>query len=152
MGYTTDDDSRALRSATARRILDAVDRRPGSTLSELRRATGLGWGTIYHHLARLQRAGLVTLEKQGRLRRAFPRGKGEVPPHHHHGRTRRRVAAAILASGPVTVEDLVAATGLSRRVVYHHAKRLIEAGLVERSRLDRTLRPLPGLERLLEED
>ena len=152
MGYTTDSDERALRSATARRILEAVERRPGATLSDLRRATGLGWGTIYHHLARLQRAGHVTLEKRGRLRRAFPKGKDHVPPRDHHGRTRRRVAAAIVELGPVGVDALVKATGLSRRVVYHHAKRLIEAGLVERSRLDRTLRALPDLARLLEED
>ena len=154
MGYTTDDPDaeRALRSPTARTVLDAVQKRPGASLTQLRRSTGLGWGTLYHHLARLQRAGLVTLEKHGRLRRAFLRGGGEVevaPVGGHHGRTRRRVAATI-ARGPTTVEALVRETGLSRRVVYHHAKRLIDAGLVERAR-DRSLQALPGLARLLEE-
>lgn len=154
MGYTTSDpdDARTLRSAAARRILEAVDRRPGSGLSELRRATGLGWGTIYHHLARLQRAGLVTVEKRGRLRCAFPKGTDQAPPRDHHGRTRRRVAAVIQERGPVTVDEVVRVTGLSRRVVYHHAKRLIESGLAERSRADRTLRPLPGLAALLEDE
>lgn len=58
--------------AARRRVLDAVDAAPGSTLTEVARGVGLAKSTTHHHVAALARDGLVEPRRAGRALRLYP--------------------------------------------------------------------------------
>ena len=55
-----------LKAQGARHLLDAVARQAGSTGAQVSRATGLTAGTVTYHMKRLERAGLLDIERTGR--------------------------------------------------------------------------------------
>ncbi len=58
-------------------MLQRVCKRPGMTKSELQRELDIGWGTVHHHLRRLESTGrVVTLSYRGQ-RHLFPAGLRE---------------------------------------------------------------------------
>lgn len=123
-----------------RAILDAIDQRPGLTMGELRKRVRLGWGNGYHHLRKLERAGLIRKERRGRRLVLTPKGV-EMDAAEVEARAflKADAAAAICADvhrHPGTdVASIVARTGLTERSVYYYVKRLTELGLlVSRSR------------------
>lgn len=134
-------------------ILSHIQAEPGLTLSELRKKARLGWGVIYHHLGGLERDGLVRSERRGRYRLLF--AVGATAPRERgaslRGKARHSIAHAVATVGPTTTDHLIGATGLTRRVVYHHLKALRDAGLVERDRWTRTFTATPKLLALLDQ-
>lgn len=56
----------ALKSPSARRVLDAIQGRPGISGSEVAEATGLSPSSVSEHVARLSAAGLVAGNRTGR--------------------------------------------------------------------------------------
>lgn len=62
----------ALRSPSARRLLDSVCREPGMAPSLLAHRLGLNRATVHHHLRRLEEAGLVSTRPSGRGSRVEP--------------------------------------------------------------------------------
>lgn len=62
----------ALRSGSARRILEAILDEPGLSNGEVAARTGLSPSTISHHLARLQEAELVRADTDGRALSLVP--------------------------------------------------------------------------------
>ena len=56
-------------------LFDAVRAEPGIHLSDLAKRVECGWGTVLYHLAVLERAGYVTVVKEGGFKRFFPRGE-----------------------------------------------------------------------------
>jgi predicted transcriptional regulator len=63
-----------LKSASARRVLAAVQARPGLSSAELAAATGLDASTVSHHVHRLAAAGLLEPTKAGRTLSIRPTG------------------------------------------------------------------------------
>jgi DNA-binding transcriptional ArsR family regulator len=59
----------ALKSEGARRILEAVQRKPGITGHEVALQTGLSPSSVSEHVARLAAAGLVSPSREGRVQR-----------------------------------------------------------------------------------
>ena len=138
-------------SAARASILDHVRRRPGISVTALRRATSLGWGSLYHHLRRLLLADLVRVAAAGGARLVFP---AEAVPDARGCALRRALACpatlavldAVAAGAGRDVEAVRAATGMKARVVHYHLKRLVQVGAVEsasRTRY-RQLRPTPA--------
>ncbi len=62
----------ALKAGLARRILDHVRENPGSSGSDLARATGAENSTVSYHVKRLENAGLVSKRRLGRAIGVFP--------------------------------------------------------------------------------
>lgn len=148
---------RLLDSPARQRILSYVHAHPGEPVGGLLARLDMGWGTLHHHLRRLEEAGLLHTRVAGRRRLAYPGPAGEHAHPLEKGRAilagplTRRVAEAILARPGVGIEELLEALGESPRAVYYHVKRLVDAGLVQRDPRLRCafLTPTPLLAELL---
>src|SRR5437867_1047427 len=103
---------RALESPVRKQLYARICASPGQTLMELRRAMGMGWGNLYHHVRRLQAAGLVELAVAGRNCLVFPRGSHATGLHRRasllRGATARWVAAYVLAHPRCNFKDILA--------------------------------------------
>lgn len=126
-----------LRNDNRRRIHDAARARPGVTVAELVRATGLGEMAVRHHVRMLEIHGYLLVRGQGRQRGCFAVDGAVDPlliPLHLalKDATRRRIAS-LVADAPrgLTQAEIAQAAGVSRRLVCHHLSRLEESGLVE---------------------
>lgn len=126
---------RLLDSPGRQRILAMAHSHPGEPVGTFLERLGMGWGTLHHHLKRLEDAGLLHTRAAGRRRLVYPGPAAETIPALEKGRailagrTTRRVADAILARPGVGIEQLVVGLGESPRAVYYHVKRLVDAGL-----------------------
>lgn len=124
-------------SPVRQEMLRLLDETGGLPLAQLKERVGLGWGSFYHHLEKLQRAGHLEVAENGRRRVVYPVGLGDERHSRAcsalQGATARRIAAAIASRPGCSVRDVLEEVGESPRVVYYHLKRLMEAGLVESS-------------------
>lgn len=119
-----------LRQEARRRILLAVEREPGVTFTDLRRALGLSAGGLTHHAGVLERHRLVVSRHEGRARVFYPRAR--VPPAagQRLGATAQRVLQAARRRHGAALADLPALAGVGKSTVSYHVARLREKGLV----------------------
>lgn len=123
----------ALESEARRRIYDLILANPGLAMSALSRRAQLQWGAIHFHVLRLEAAGLVRTYRVGRRRLVFATAELDGAEEERGVLIEpacRRVALAILEHPGRDVLQLVDLTKLTPRVVYHHARRLVDLGLV----------------------
>lgn len=138
--------SRADAAPTRERILELV-RGHAWTPRELGEALGVDRKTAEYHLHALRRAGVVAErlvhgERRFALAHGAPRAFEAAQPN----RTRFRVAQLVEQRGLVSLEELAAATGLSRGLAAYHVRRLAAEGIVRVRRLgSRTLVQAKGL-------
>jgi predicted transcriptional regulator len=125
---------RVLESPVRQKLYASIRARPGQTLMELRRSLGMGWGNLYHHVRRLQDAGLVETTQAGRRCLAFARGSQAAQLHQRaallRGATARWIAAYVLAHPGCDFKDILVAAPVEQRTVYYHVQRLQEARLI----------------------
>jgi DNA-binding transcriptional ArsR family regulator len=138
------------------RILEIVAASPGLPVGALLEGTQLGWGTLYHHLAKLAKSRSVQVVRVGRRRLVYPMREGgvvEMAPGDAllRGQTVRRIALAIEATPGRGIAEIAAQVEQSPRVTYYHVRRLIEAGIVASSaaKRHRDLAPTPRLREIL---
>ncbi|GEM_PF-3169282 len=126
----------ALHSPLRMQVYHLVLKHPGITVRDLARRAGMTLGGLIHHLQVLSAAKLVDTRRAGRRRLVYPYPAplDESPEDRAllHEETSRRLALTIVEHPRLTVAELIARTGLSQRVVYYHAKRLLDAGMVQR--------------------
>lgn len=118
-----------------RAIWTYITEHPGTTKTEICTATGLGWGTVSHHVALLCEGGLVTSIPYRQRTFLF---QADIDVQD----ARRRIAAsppdaaAILdvlnANGPLQICHIMELTGCSRKVVQARLHACEWAGLVVR--------------------
>jgi DNA-binding transcriptional ArsR family regulator len=136
---------RRVRQATAlgnphrKRVYELVLQVPGTTPSDLQRATGLHYATCVHHLRILEDLGFVELKRMGGMVRCFENhGRYGALPSRALAEARNPVVLAVLRTvlrqPGVSPADVARATGLSRPGVKHHLDRLLEEGLVAAQR------------------
>ncbi|HVL86943.1 MAG TPA: winged helix-turn-helix transcriptional regulator [Candidatus Thermoplasmatota archaeon] len=118
------------------RLLSEVRGDPGVDATELKRRTGLAWGTIVYHLSVLERERLVSSLREGRHRRFFPQGEIDhglrEPLAVLRNERASHVLSAIRGAPGLAQKDLSRATGLTPSTVHWHVERLLDAGLVWR--------------------
>lgn len=126
-----------------RSLLQALKRQPGLSFPELKQQCGLAAGTVEWHLDKLEEENFITASKDGRTRRYFPT---ETPPEMkeamlqlRHASRRELVSRVLRAPGQTPQGELATRMGLSHATVHHHAKRLMEAGLLEKQKDGRTV-------------
>lgn len=127
---------RVLESALRRQIVDIVRENPGLAIGDLLARLPVGWGTVYHHLSKLERCGIVRGVTSGRRRLLYLVEHGATGPDPEQrsliaGRTAREIATIIASGSGMSIEQVVEASSASPRVVYYHLKRLLEAGLIQ---------------------
>jgi len=120
--------------ATRARILEALRQRPGMNKAQLRRFVGLAWTTVSYHLLRMQRQGVVDLDRRATVTLCWPVG---IPTRFRpwlellHDPEACRVLD-VLATRRHSLAQLAKATGLSAATVDRRLKRLIQAGVVRK--------------------
>jgi DNA-binding MarR family transcriptional regulator len=116
-------------------LLRLIREHPGIHPRLLCRASGLGWGTVNHHLGMLERMGLVRI-RPGRPSRVFA---AEVPAAHERGLVRLhdatdlRILALLRHQPGADVPSLGRGLQVARRTLERHLAGLVQAGLVSRS-------------------
>ncbi|MBW3582460.1 MAG: winged helix-turn-helix transcriptional regulator [Euryarchaeota archaeon] len=120
------------------RLLSVVREDEGITASELLKRLDVGWGTLTHHSAALEKAGLLKSEVVGRNRHFFT--AHTVRKHDtrtlallRHPATRRALEEVSARPG-VAQQELADRLGMTPAGALWHTKRLEEAGLIRRER------------------
>lgn len=121
---------------TARRIFAAIEATPGAYLRELQRDLALPMGMLEYHLARLERAGLVTV-LSGENKRFFPermdaRDKRYLVLLRQDGC--RRVVLRLLAAPDASQSSLQEARPYRPSTLRHYLGKLVYAGLAVRAK------------------
>ncbi len=125
-------------------IYAKIEQDPGVHLSELSRELDTSWGTLLHHLRKLEKANLVTSEKANGKRCFFLPGEvtdveQEILPALENEKARS--IAEFYAANPGASQSEAAETlELSASLVSWHLQRLEEAGVVHREREGRRQR------------
>lgn len=110
------------------RIAQAVRERPGIPFGELKRALGMGSGTLTHHARVLEDAGVLFSTTDGQARRFYLVGHGRVeatPPLDE------RALQTLRERGPMSASDLARALGVSRQSLHYHLKRMLQEGRLQ---------------------
>lgn len=114
-------------------LLASLEARPGQSVMELSRGTGIARVVVRHHLAMLARHGLVVERDAGRRTRYYlPGSRPDTYADALSVATRQRLARALLdARGvPLTQKDLAREVGIAERLVSYHLAHLARLGLV----------------------
>lgn len=145
-----------LEHETRARILDAVSSNPGISLLDLRERMGVAWGTLNHHVHKMQDAGILVSVRQGPRRLLFaaesPEGQARKELALLHVPTARRIAMAVQENPGVRQKDLCESLQLNKPAASKHLARFEAAGLVLVSREGGAChyQPTPRLEAALQ--
>lgn len=120
-------------------LLALVAADPGIHYMELVRRSGLGNGTVQHHLKALLAAGVLVRVRTRGHACFFP--NDALDPSFIAVRAAARSAVArqmlvTLGAGPRTLTGLAAATGLPLSTVHYHVDKLARAGAIAPVRVD----------------
>lgn len=138
-GFSRIHDSELLEHPMRRQIHDTIREKPGIHASELTRTLGVGWGTIVHHLDKLERARLVAVRRINNQRCYFEAG-GQVNRNDMAtvGAVRSGSAheiAQFVASHPMTSQKAMAGhLGMSPALASFHVKKLVQLGVLQKVR------------------
>lgn len=121
---------------TRRRIVRLVRRDPGRHLTDLARELSLDRTTVRHHVDRLVEEGLVATRRTGRCRRVYPAeadeaDDGDLADLLDHP-VRSWIVRRLLRRRRLDQRRLRTECEVAPSTLTYHAKRLEEAGLVER--------------------
>lgn len=133
--------------ATRAHLIEFIERSPGIHISELCRTADLAWGTVQHHLHRLESEGRIRLQRDGRVTRLFS-GATSDRDVTLLSLLHRDISAQIvvnLARMPQAgIQDLSDALQVSRKTIRRHLATLVDAGVVDREGGYRGLFELAG--------
>lgn len=118
---------------TRRRLVRLVRRDPGRHLSDLARELGLDRTTVRHHVEILAEEGRVCCRRRGRCRRVYPSGAEEddlVDLLDHP--VRRWIVRRLVQRRRLDQRRLREECDVAPSTLTYHAKKLEDAGLVER--------------------
>lgn len=113
-----------LRSEPRRRVHALVCAKPGATLADLVRETGLSRSAVVHHCRMLEKQGLLTSRHDGLHRRFSPPGRKSAPEPRPPTASEARVLDALRREGPMTQAELAARLAVSRQAVSQQVHRL----------------------------
>ena len=125
-------------------IYEMIEEDPGVHLSELSRELDVSWGTLLHHLRKLEKAELVTSEKTNGKRCFFLPGQvtdsqQEILPALENDKA-RAIAEFYAANPGASQSEAADELGYSAALVSWHLQKLEEAGVVTREREGRCQR------------
>lgn len=139
--YTRISRDELLEHPTRAQIHEAIQETPGIHLSQLSRSLELSWGTLLHHLRKLEDANLVTSEEtQGKRCFFLP---GQVSSEERsilpalENEKARKIAEFYAANPGASQSEAAEALGYSPALISWHLNKLEEAGVVERERVGR---------------
>lgn len=135
--YTKIRPEEVLDQFTRGRVYGYIEHHPGANYSAIRRALGLGNGTLTHHLTMLEREGFVVSQADGFLKRFFPRDKAVAKDVLEVSRVQADLLHLVGERPGVSQVDAVRALGVSKRVIHYHVSALVRAGLLRVEKVGR---------------
>jgi len=122
-----------LQNDSRARILDALQRVPGTTLGALCRDLGLRRGTAAYHLKLLERVGVVGSLSTGHTRHFFPKDASEEERKAFTVLQRERaleLVREILSTPGIHQGELLARVGMRRKVFRSYVRQFKAEGLL----------------------
>jgi DNA-binding transcriptional ArsR family regulator len=114
-------------------LLRHIDENPGVRYRELLRMTGLVNGVLTYHLAALEKADVIKVDRQSRMTRYYPvsisDSESAILKFVRHEPV-RQIVLFILDHDLCTFNEIVSHTKKAPSTVSSHLKRLKEAGIV----------------------
>jgi DNA-binding MarR family transcriptional regulator len=138
-GFSRIEDDEILKHPLRAQVFSTIQANPGIHASELARRLGVGWGTIVHHLDRLEKGELVAIRKVNNQKCFFEMG-GKVSRLDMAvaGAVRGDSAsqiAAFVQSHPMTSQKAMAEQlAISPALASFHVKKLVGMGVLEKAR------------------
>jgi DNA-binding transcriptional ArsR family regulator len=138
-GFTRIDNDELLEHPLRSQIFEVIQSNPGIHASGLARQVGVGWGTITHHLEKLERGALVTTRRVNNQKCFFENG-GKVSRQDMaiagavRGDTAGDIASFVTAHPMTSQKAMAEALGLSPALVSFHVKKLAHLGVLEKVR------------------
>lgn len=142
--YTSPLDEEVLSLPTRKEIFEYVRANPGVHFNQLKRDLDIETGALQHHLRELERYDVLESETFQGKRRVFVvrelDGEEKTILATLRYETTRRVLLYLLREGPARNTEIAEAVGVTPATISWHLSNLCEAGVVEESREDRTVR------------
>ncbi len=138
-GFTRIENSDLLEHPMRAQIFQVIQSNPGVHASALSRQVGAGWGTITHHLDKLERGQLVTTRRVNNQKCYFEDG-GKVSSQDMAVASAVRGDSAgqittFVTSHPMTSQKAMAEQlGMSAALASFHVKKLVGVGVLEKIR------------------
>ncbi len=115
-------------------VQEYVEANPGATIQEIRGAVDVAWGTVVHHLRRLEAEEHLVSQREGNHRRFFVRNTISRAQRNDlaalAAENARHLALAVALRPGLRQKDLCDAVGVSNPVASKYLRRLEENGLV----------------------
>lgn len=158
-GFTRIQNDQLLEHPVRNQIFSMIQENPGIHASHLAREVGVGWGTVSHHLDKLQKGQMVTTRKVNNQNCYFEQG-GSVSRAEMEvasavkGDTAGRIASFVHAHPMTSQKVLAEALGISPALASFHAKKLVNLGVLDKMRhgKETLLTTSQAMHRLLESD
>ena len=129
-------------------IYRLIQSEPGISTKDVADRLHLAWGTVTHHLTKLEKRRFVVSKKYGKYRRYFANGEGGTEKKDELAVLRLDrtgdVAALIRANPGMTQKAVSTALGVSSSTILWHVKRLEEVHLVTKVREGKIVRYYPA--------
>jgi predicted transcriptional regulator len=148
-------DDEILDDANRAGIYRLIQTEPGISTKDVAERLHLAWGTVTHHLGKLEKRRFVVSKKYGKYRRYFANGEGGTEQKDQVAVLRLDrtgdIAALIRDNPGLTQKAVSVRLGVSSSTILWHVKRLEAAQLITKVRDGKLVRyyPADGLEGVL---
>ena len=146
--YSHISDNEILDDPNRASIYRLIQTEPGISTKDIADRLDLAWGTVTHHLGKLEKRRFVVSKKYGKYRRYFANGAGGTDQKDAVAVLRLDrtgdVAQLIRQQPGVTQKAVSQALGVSSSTILWHVKRLEEVHLVRKVREGKLVRYYPG--------
>ncbi|MCA1818610.1 MAG: winged helix-turn-helix transcriptional regulator [Thermoplasmatota archaeon] len=138
-GFSRIEDSALLEHPLRAQVFQVIQQNPGVHASELSRKVGAGWGTIVHHLDKLEKGRLVTARRVNNQKCFFEDG-GKVSRQDMaiagavRGDSASLITAYVTAHPMTSQKSMASELGISPALTSFHVKKLSALGVLDKVR------------------
>ncbi len=138
-GFSRIQDNELLEHPVRGQIFQAIQTTPGIHASQIARDMGVGWGTVTHHLSKLEKARLVAARNVNNHKCYFENG-GTVSRADMEvasalkSDTASSIAAFVVHHPMASQKQVAEALGISAALTSFHVKKLVTYGVLEKLR------------------
>jgi len=125
-----------------RMILGLINEMPGIRYMELKRITGLAYGTLTYHLSRLEGEGRIKVVRTTRKSRYYPACMSELEANIIdclRNSTCKSILSVLLEHEYVTLQILMKTLKNGKSTIRYHIDRLMSIGVINAFRVDRMI-------------
>ncbi|SPC34899.1 protein of unknown function [Candidatus Nitrosocaldus cavascurensis] len=121
-------------------VLNTIKNIQGIRYMELKRLTGLSYGTLTYHLTRLEREGSIRAVRSARKSRYYTSDVDDLQAdiiECIRNRICKDIISMIVEYGAVTLDGLAKALKKAKTTINYHIERLRARGIIEGKRIGR---------------